>query len=233
MESPPPPSQRQAEEAQRARFAAETAILSLFRSVGTGAGGGENEPSILRSMRIAAILSALSAAIVVVSFRHPQDRTRSLLLAQPDHKQVSERLLFDAQSDFNRLVASDLTDEQKAVLWATWAHSRVSDEVARAVDSGELPHEFSDNNLRLKKIWISRSDGRVRPLHVKLHGRAVLAEGDFWRWPDTGHRLRWPGDREAPPEATIGCRCVCLLSWANQGSVSETIQRIKESTEPR
>lgn len=229
----PSPTQRQADEAQLARYVAENAILDLFQSAEIGAGSGEDEPSILRSMRIAAVLSSLAAAIVGISFRHPQDRYRSLLLDKPDSDQVAETLLMDAQSDFNRLMDSDLTDEQKAVLWATWAHSRASDEVARMINNGDINHEFSDSNLRLKKVWISRSDGRVRPLHVKLHGKTVSVEGDFWRWVDTGQRLRWPGDREAPPDATIGCRCVSLLTWANQDAVSETIRRITEQTKPQ
>lgn len=233
MQVPPPPSQRQAAEAQQARYAAEVAILGLFASVETGGGEGEGESSALQAIQISAILAALSAAIVYTSFRHPRDRTRSLLSVKPDHDKISAQVLPDAQRVFNDLVASELTDEQKAVLWATWSYSRVAGEIADDVNSGKIPHLFAERGLVLRKVWISRSDGRVRPLHAKLHGKTIPSSDDFWRWPHTGQRLRWPGDREAPPEATIGCRCVCLLSWASQSGVSETIKKITEHTDPR
>lgn len=226
MQTPPPPSLQQASEAQQARHAAEQAILGLFKSVEAGEGGGEDDESTLHSLRIAAILALLSTAIVFTSFRHPKNRRRSLLLNEPAHEEIAERVLGDAQSVFNGLAASELTDAQKAVVWATWAYSRTAEEIADAVDSGKIPHEFSGQGLGVKKVWISRSDGKVRPLHAKLHGKTISSTSDFWRWPHTGQRLRWPGDREAPPEATIGCRCVCLLSWASQESVSDHIKKI-------
>jgi hypothetical protein len=234
MQSPPPPSQVQADEAQRSRHAAEVAILALFASVetGGGSGDGDDESSVVQGIKIAAILSLLSSAIVAASFRHPRDRTAGLLLVRPDHDQIAERSLPEAQRVFDDLIGSELSDEQKAVLWATWAYSKTAREIADAINSGEIPHLFTEKGLVLKKVWISRSDGRVRPLHAKLHGKTVPSSDDFWRWPHTGQRLRWPGDREAPPEATIGCRCVCLLSWASQDEVSTTIKRIIEHTNP-
>lgn len=232
QQSPPPPSQQQADEAQSARYAAEAAALTLFESTQEGAGGGENESSVLQTIRLAAILTALSTAIVYVSFRDSRDRSKSLLLSRPDHEQISEAVLAESQREFNSLAASDLDDKQKAVLWATWAYSRTADEIAAAINRGDLPHEFAERGANLKKIWISRSDRRVRPLHAKLHGRAIGVDTDFWRWPDTGQRLRWPGDKEAPSDAVFGCRCVCLLSWASQDDVSDTIKRIVEYTDP-
>lgn len=230
MNSPPPPSQKQAAEAQRARYAAETAILSLFKSSAEGGGAGEGETSILHTIKISTILTALSAAIVFSSFRHPQDKTKSMLLGAPDNEQISDKILSEAQRVFRELADSVLSDSQKAVLWATWAYSKTADEIADAVNNGEIEHLFSDRNVRLKKIWISRSDRRVRPLHARLHGKTVLSTSDFWRWPATGQRLRWPGDRDAPADATIGCRCVCLLSWSTQDEVSKTIRDIVEHT---
>lgn len=230
QQQPSPPSQQQAAEAQQARFAAEMAILALFKATEEGGGGGDNEYSVLQAIQMAAILTALSTAIVIVSFRDRRDGSKSLLLSQPNHEQIGESALSDAQREFHALEASELNDKQRAVLWATWAYSRVADEIASAINGGGIQHEFG--GTKLKKIWISRSDGRVRPLHAKLHGKTVSADGDFWRWPHTGQRLRWPGDKDAPPDAVIGCRCVCLLSWAGQDAVSETIRRIVEHTDP-
>lgn len=229
MQTPPPPTRQQADEAQSARFAAEHAVLPLFATTEEGSGGSESDVSVLQSVQLAIILTALSTAIVAVSFRSPQDASKSLLLELPDFERISDAMLSDAQREFDSLAASELTDEQKAVLWSTWAYSRAADEIASAINRGEIPHEFGDRSIR--KIWISRSDARVRPLHAKLHGKTVPSESDFWRWPDTGQRLRWPGDKDAPSDAVIGCRCVCLLTWATQEAVSETIRRIVVSTD--
>lgn len=232
MRNPPPPSPQQADEAQRARYVAEVAILALFTATEVGGGEGDDDASMLQGVQIAAILTALSAAIVAASFRHPRARAQSFLTANPDHEEISQAVLSDAQKVFKELAESELVDEQKAVLWATWVYSKTADEIADAVNRGDVPHVFSDAGLELKKVWISRSDGRVRPLHAKLHGKTVPSSGDFWRWPHTGERLRWPGDMEAPLDATIGCRCVCLLSWASQDDVSSTIHKIVVSTAP-
>lgn len=64
----------------------------------------------------------------------------------------------------------------------------------------------------LRKIWITRKDSRVRKLHRKLHGTAKDMDADFFRWPATGQRLRFPGDPMAPLDATINCRCVLVMS---------------------
>lgn len=232
MQNPPPPSQAQAAEAQQARYAAEAAILGLFIAVESGGGDGDDDSSSLHAIEIALILKALSGEITYTSFRHPNDRTLSLLSAKPDHEQVAERVLPEVLKVFKSLVESELNDEQRAVVWATWAYSKTADVIAEDLDSGKIPHQFSDQGLKLRKIWISRSDAKVRPLHAKLHGKTIPSSDDFWRWPHSGERLRWPGDQEAPAEATIGCRCVCLLSWATQGEVSETIKKITERTRP-
>lgn len=233
MPSPQPPTQQQASEAQQARYAAEVAILALLTSVesGGGEGDGEDDVSALHGVKIAAILTALSTAIVFSSFRHPHDRSRSMLSGKPDHEEIGGRVLPEARRVFKDLTQSELTDEQCAVLWATWAYSEVAGGIADAVNSGEIPHQFAEQGLVLRKIWVSRSDGRVRPLHAKLHGMTIPSSDDFWRWPHSGERLRWPGDQEAPADATIGCRCVVLLTWANQDGVSSTIRKIIEYTE--
>ena len=225
----PPPSQKQAEEAQQARYSAEAEILALFKAVEvSGGGGGDDDASSLHAIKIVAILAALSAAIVFTSFRHPRDRSRSLLLERPDNDEISEQALPEAQRVFKSLSESELSDEQKAVLWSTWAYSKTANQIADLINSGKIAHEFADQGLTLKKVWISRSDAKVRKLHARLHGKTIPSEDDFFRWPLTGKRLRWPGDQDAPADATIGCRCVCLLSFASQRGVSETIRKITD-----
>lgn len=58
-----------------------------------------------------------------------------------------------------------------------------------------------------RKVWISRGDSRVRPLHRKLHGQPCDMDKAFWRWPIDGKQLRYPGDPEAPIGQTANCRC--------------------------
>jgi hypothetical protein len=208
------------------------AILPLFKAVEVGSGSGEDDHSVMHAITIATILTGLSAAIVFASFRSPRDKAKSLLAEKPDHEMISEQVAPEAERVFAKLSTSELADEQKAVLWATWAYSKTADEIAKAVNSGKIPNQYAEDGKTLKKVWISRSDKRVRSLHAKLHGKTVPTDDDFWRWPATGQHLRWPGDPNAPLDAVIGCRCVCLLSWASQNAVSETIKKIVNYTAP-
>jgi hypothetical protein len=227
--TPPPPTQQQADEAQQARYAAEVAVLALFLGARQSGSEESSETSSLHSVRMATIIAILSAAIVVASFRDPRDRDRKLLEAGPDNDAITEEVLPEAEQVFRNLLSSELDDEQRAIIWATWVYSQTADAIAEAV-AGSSEGEFAGK--KLKKVWISRSDGRVRELHRKLHGKTVSSSGDFWRWPATGQRLRWPGDPQAPLDATIGCRCVCLLTWASQDDVSSTIRKIIIETDP-
>jgi hypothetical protein len=231
VQNPPPPSQQQAEEAQQARHSAEIAIRSLFTSHRGLGGAGQNETSSIDGVKIALILATLSNAITNISFRNPQNSGESLLRGSVPHDDVSKLLLSEAQITFDRLAASDFPNDQAAVLWSTWAYSRTADELARIINGGGVEHEFSESGRVLRKVWISRSDRRVRQLHARLHGKTIPTTEDFWRWPHTNQRLRWPGDVEAPLDATAGCRCVCLLTWADQDGVSNTIRKIVEVTE--
>ena len=63
----------------------------------------------------------------------------------------------------------------------------------------------------LRKVWISRGDSKVRPLHRKLHGQHAELNGDFWRWPASGRSLGFPGDPRAPLDQVINCRCILIL----------------------
>lgn len=106
--------------------------------------------------------------------------------------------------------------EQASRTLATQASSWVSEDAARVVSEvmPTLTPELADSTGLADglgegwtKIWISRSDSRVRPLHRKLHGTAVPTEKSFWKWPLTGKQLRYPGDPAAPIGERINCRC--------------------------
>lgn len=83
--------------------------------------------------------------------------------------------------------------------------------------------------LRLRKTWITRMDSRVRPLHRRLHGRTRKIGEDFWRWPVSGARLRWPGDPEAPIDATANCRCILWLSWSDPDQIAQAVRPLPDT----
>ena len=106
--------------------------------------------------------------------------------------------------------------EQASQTLATQTASWVSEDAARVVSEvmPTLAPELADSTglsdplgEGWTKIWISRSDSRVRPLHRKLHGTAVPTDKSFWKWPLSGKQLRYPGDPAAPIGERINCRC--------------------------
>lgn len=99
-----------------------------------------------------------------------------------------------------------LTPEVAANAAANEAHGLLSMDMAEALGDEAFP------GLKIQKTWTSRQDNRVRPLHVRLHGRTKPLGQDFWRWPQTGQVLAFPGDARAPLDAIANCRCFLLLT---------------------
>lgn len=91
---------------------------------------------------------------------------------------------------------------------ANEAHGLLSMDMAEALGQDAMP------GLKIMKTWTSRQDNRVRPLHVRLNGRTRPLGQDFWRWPQTGQVLAYPGDGRAPMDAIANCRCFLLLTVA-------------------
>lgn len=58
------------------------------------------------------------------------------------------------------------------------------------------------------KTWRTRLDERVRTAHRLLEGRTRPLDGVFVT---IGGELRYPGDRSAPPQLTINCRCFMVF----------------------
>lgn len=99
-----------------------------------------------------------------------------------------------------------ITPEAASRAVANEAHGLISIEMAEKVGFA-LPE-----GLTLNKTWLSRQDLRVRELHERLDGRTRKLGEDFWRWPQTGQALAFPGDPRAPLDATANCRCFLVLS---------------------
>jgi len=76
------------------------------------------------------------------------------------------------------------------------------------IPEGEEAAEAQRRGLRLRKMWVSQRDDRVRPAHAYLHGKSVPFGEAF---DVDGVALRFPGDPLAPPNLTMGCRC--RLRW--------------------
>lgn len=101
---------------------------------------------------------------------------------------------------------------------------------ARALSTGTfnlVGQEVAKEQGTMKKVWVTRADDKVRPLHRRLHGRSRPMGGVFYRWP-TGQILRFPGDPQAPPQATIGCRCVLVMSTDSAEDIKNAFPPLPE-----
>lgn len=57
------------------------------------------------------------------------------------------------------------------------------------------------------KMWVSRRDNRVRDTHVGADAQVVPVGEPFTVG---GSSMMYPGDRSAPPEETVNCRCIVI-----------------------
>lgn len=67
-----------------------------------------------------------------------------------------------------------------------------------------LAAQQASDSRTVSKVWLSRSDSKVRAAHRDLHGKAVKVSDGFKA---DGGVLRFPGDPLAPPQLTMNCRC--------------------------
>jgi len=97
--------------------------------------------------------------------------------------------------------------EQAARSLATHAASVAAEDAASIVAPALARVAELEGTPEFRKVWITRGDKRVRPLHRRLHGLPAKMDESFWRWPVTGQQLRFPGDPAAPLGETVNCRC--------------------------
>lgn len=67
--------------------------------------------------------------------------------------------------------------------------------------------------LTVYKVWLTRSDTKVRSSHRDLHGQIKELDEPFKTWPLTHKMLMFPGDPSAPLREFIGCRCFLWFIW--------------------
>lgn len=92
---------------------------------------------------------------------------------------------------------------------ATQLQSEASMAVARTLE----PLGEDGKPATVYKVWMTRSDSRVRTAHRDLHGQIRGLDEPFVSWPITFQMLKYPGDPSAPLRQTIGCRCFLWFGW--------------------
>ncbi len=85
----------------------------------------------------------------------------------------------------------------------TEAHDAFSRARQEALD--QMIEQTGIDRDRVRRIWNATRDDRTRDWHASMQGQE---RGIVEPFEDgLGNALRWPGDRQAPPETTISCRC--------------------------
>jgi Phage Mu protein F like protein len=226
-----PPPEDAAAQAEQLRQVAELSALMLFASStpvpGTAVPRAMTEADrriltslvtdLARGIVHQTLLGATAAGVVAYLQRVPPEVVEEAVST------IVPQVVDDLEptvEDFRRLdKGTALTSSRLAASsFATRAYGEVATAAAQ-----HMPTPPELEGLQLRKTWISRKDERVRPLHRRLHGRTKNMDEDFWRWPDSGTALAYPGDKRAPPGAWIGCRCVLWLSWASKKKASEAV----------
>lgn len=64
--------------------------------------------------------------------------------------------------------------------------------------------------VRMKKQWVSREDGNVRPDHAAANGQEQELDTPFRVG---GTSMMYPGDPSAPARQTVNCRCTVSYSF--------------------
>ena len=79
--------------------------------------------------------------------------------------------------------------------------------VTGAENKGRLDryHEYEDEGVVMKKVWMSTPDGRTRAWHLDMDEQEVDVDEMFID--GHGNELEYPGDPGADPETVYNCRC--------------------------
>lgn len=208
--------QQEAAEAEQARDRLEQAAMALF--IAAYLAQEDEEPSESDLIRLRRLLSETvgwvfrqmrRAGLANLELERDDDLV-DMLIGDMSKQLKALRRWASAQPDRDPGELSLQRNAARAL--ATTMFNSVSHAVGSSLPDGE-------DTPPMRKVWITRKDKKVRALHRRLHGRSKALDADFWRWPLTGQRLRYPGDPLAPLDATVNCRCVLVMSMMKPSDI--------------
>jgi hypothetical protein len=168
--------------------------------------------------------------------RLPDDATSdqpSVAALPPPVKAKIERRTAELAAELAKDAVASAPADAEPSHWAeTRARTAATTAVSRSVlETAPLVAELE--GVELNKVWVSRGDERVRPLHRDLHGKAVPLDQPFWRELSSGSKLSYPGDPDGPPGQVYGCRCFIWLGRADEtAQVEEALSLAAAVTVP-
>ena len=98
-------------------------------------------------------------------------------------------------------------------------------EALRAVNAarheavGQMAKQIGAKESDVTRTWRTVIDGRERHTHRAMNGQKKKGKESFVS--PSGAKLRYPGDRNAPPKEVINCRCVLLTSIGDTQAVTQ------------
>lgn len=225
-------------------------VLSLMVS-GSEAGGGTSQfmmtwPAQLEKA-VATFSKLVGVAALVALVRRNPTKLRSGMSEPTLSKDQVEKLQADIVPIVRKIVNQDIvgparqrqivsmaTSEPQLSKAASKSWSEMIGRTAATRAASEVAIAMADPVAKLlqtdlRKLWISRGDSRVRPLHRKLHGKTEKVGDAFWRELDSGRELRYPGDPRAPIEQIANCRCGLFLARADEAREAERAFSLDES----
>lgn len=179
------------------------AILAYLAVRGEDRPREDDEDDTALALFLRSSVTGFTVAVVELMTRHSlgaviEDDTALRAQAVDRGMETAVAAFADASSADVSDFLSGTADERRA----TWLR-HVTSSVVTSVRS--TVQEFVARELGLRtKTWHTRLDERVRRAHRLLEGRTVpLGQ----RFITIGGTLRYPGDRSAPIELWINCRC--------------------------
>ena len=97
----------------------------------------------------------------------------------------------------------------EAVTRVTWRETLQATETIRYESSRTAS---TKSKLRIRKVWYTMRDARVRRDHQKVHGKSRFVDHRGWkgapgRFNVGGESLRFPRDPQGSAGQTYNCRC--------------------------
>lgn len=191
---------------QRAEMTEAALVLAMLALLAS-----ENNPSTERiSQVVSGIVATHVAALLLLVW------TYSGLEGEPDWGNLSERMQrrasnLMAESIRNLLREANRDPDSRAEL-TNELHARL-----RGIVESIVTTVTSESTMAAagalgyqSKTWHTRLDSRVRVSHQSLEGQTVAIGAPFLDF--MGVELQFPGDRSAPIEAWINCRCTISFS---------------------